>query len=364
MYSKWWTENSSPLKRSAKPAAAALLCGLLAFAAGCSILPKEDEEETLPAINPPKLSQKPEYTVKTETLETKIRGTGKLMATKEEELYFTDDGKRIKDIYVKSGDKVEAGQLLAELDVSEQESQLRRQKLQSRQDELTMIETLRQAGEKSAEELEKAKIDFELKREDLNKLQEQVDRAKLTAPFSGTIVSVYAKKGDIANAYDTIAVLADLSQLTVAATVSQDDLKKVAIGMEVEVDINGYKEGPLKGTVQQLPNPKQDNGQQGGGGTNPQQKDSIDNYLIVKLDPFPAGLNRGTPLGISIIVNRKENAIVIPSAALRSYAGRNYVQVVDDNGNKREVDVEVGQQTATEVEIVKGLTPGQKVVGK
>jgi macrolide-specific efflux system membrane fusion protein len=64
------------------------------------------------------------------------------------------------------------------------------------------------------------------------------------------------------------------------------------------------------------------------------------------------------------VTNKKENATVIPSAALRTYAGRNYVQVVDPNGIKSEVDVEVGQQTSTLVEIIKGLSPGQKVVGK
>jgi macrolide-specific efflux system membrane fusion protein len=67
---------------------------------------------------------------------------------------------------------------------------------------------------------------------------------------------------------------------------------------------------------------------------------------------------------VSIITQKKDKAILIPLAALRTYSGRNYVQVVDNQGNKKEVDVELGQQTATDVEIVKGLTPGQKVVGR
>jgi len=56
--------------------------------------------------------------------------------------------------------------------------------------------------------------------------------------------------------------------------------------------------------------------------------------------------------------------VVIPPSALRTLSGRYYVQVVEADGTKREVDVEVGQQTATQVEIIKGLEPGQKVVGK
>jgi macrolide-specific efflux system membrane fusion protein len=374
MYSKWWMENLSARKFTVKPLSIACLAVLLAVSSGCSVLPKESEEEALPAITPPKLSKKPEYIVKTDTLETKVRGSGRLMATQEEDLYFTDDSsRRIKSILVKSGDKVEQGQVIAELDVTEQESQLKKMRLQTRKDELTMIETLRKADEMTAETLEQAKIDFELKREDLNKLESTITKASLTAPYAGTIVSVYLQKGDTAKAYDAVVTVADLSQLTVVATLSADDLKKVAVGMDVVVDINAA--GQHKGKVLQLPNPKAvvNNGNNNNGGNlsngqsgtgQPKAPDTIDNYLVVQLDPFPTGLNRGTPLSVSVITQRKEKAIIIPLSTLRSYSGRNYVQIVDEQGNKKEVDVEIGQQTSTDVEIVKGLTPGQKVVGR
>lgn len=367
---KWWMENSSlhNQPRTIKRGAVLILSLSMFLSAGCSLLPKEGEEEVLPAINAPKLSKKPEYTAKTETLETKVRGSGKLMATKEESLFFTETGKRVKDVYVKSGEPVKAGQLIAELDVSDLESSLRQKRLQSRSDELKMIELLRQSGDKTAEQMEQAKIDFELKREELVKLEESIGKAKLKAPFDGIAVSVYLKKGDNVTAYDEAAVVSDLNQLTVAAELSADDLKKVAVGMEVTVDINAA--GQHKGKVKQLPNPKAtDTGNQrpgGTGGTGQQQRqpDTIDKYLLVQLDAFPNGLQRGTPLSISVITQRKANAVTIPAAALRSYSGRNYVQLVDAQGNKKEVDVEIGQQTSTDVEILKGLSAGQKVVGK
>lgn len=364
MFMKWWTENSSPSWM--KPAVVLLVCGALFVTSGCSLLPKEQEEEALPSINPPKLSKKPEYTVKTETLETKVRGSGRLMALQEEKLFFSEDmsSKRISAILVKNGDTVEKGQPVAELDVSDLESDLKRKKLQTRKDELTMIETLRKADEMTPDQVEQAKIDFELKREELTKLETQVSKAKLLAPFSGTIVTVTAKKGDTVKTDESVAIIADLNELTVAASISADDAKKVAIGMEVLVDINSA--GQHKGKVKQLPNPQAEGNNNGGfpGDGQGGKQDSIDQYLVVQLDEFPKGLNRGTPLSVSIITQRKENATTIPLAALRSYSGRNYVQVIDNQGAKREVDVEIGQQTSTDVEIVKGLTAGQKVVGR
>jgi macrolide-specific efflux system membrane fusion protein len=368
MYSKWWMENLPARSFTSRSLAILFVAAALTLSSGCSLLPKEEEEEKIPSITAPKLSKKPEFTVKTDTLETKVRGSGRLMATQEEDLYFTDEAnRRIKSVFVKVGDKVEQGQAIAELDVTEQESQLKQKRLQTRKDELVMIEALRKADEMTVESLEQAKIDFELKREELYKLESTIAKAKLTAPYAGTIVSVFLKKGDTAQAYAAVATIADLTQLTVVGTLSADDLKKVAIGMEVVVDINAA--GQHKGKVLQLPNPQADSA--GGGGSSgpggsgqPKPPDTIDNYLVVQLEPFPAGLNRGTPLSVSVITGRKEKAIMIPLSTLRSYSGRNYVQLVDEQGNKKEVDVEIGQQTSTDVEIIKGLTPGQKVVGR
>lgn len=44
---------------------------MVATMSGCSLLPSETEEEVLPPITPPTISKKPEYEVRTETLEKK-----------------------------------------------------------------------------------------------------------------------------------------------------------------------------------------------------------------------------------------------------------------------------------------------------
>lgn len=371
MFTKWSTENLSTHKLRLKAGLIAVLALIMVITGGCSLLPKEQEEEILPEITPPRLSQKPEYTVKTDTIETRIRSVGKVMSMKEEALFFTLEGQhRIKDIYVQTGDQVAAGELIAELDVTDLTNQLRSRQLQFRSDEIAMKNTLRRQHEMSAEDFEQAKIEFEKKRTELVELQEQINRAKLYAPFDGTVVSVTAARGDQIQAYTDVMVVADLNQLTVAAQLNKDDLSKISVGMEVTVDINAV--GQHKGKVKQLPveNANQNNnnyppyypGYPGGNQQN--QRDTIDKYLVVELDEFPAEANRGTPLSVTIVTQRKENVVVIPPSTLRTYGGRTYVQVVESDGSKREVDVEVGQQTSTQVEIVKGLEPGQKVVGR
>ena len=251
MSMRWLMANSSLHKRTFRSIALIFMVMLLVFTAGCSLLPDEKVEEELPTITPPKLSQKPEYIVKTDTLETKVRGIGKLMSLNEEELFFVSDNMRIKDIYVKVGDYVNEGQLIAELDVNDLENQLRTQRYTLRSEELHMIEMLRKADEISAEELEQAVIAFELKRTKLVEIEKEIGKSKILAPFSGNIVSLAMSKGDTSRAYEAVAAVSDLTRLTVATNIGTEDRKKIAVGMEVIVDINAA--GTHTGKIERMP---------------------------------------------------------------------------------------------------------------
>ncbi|MGO4541072.1 efflux RND transporter periplasmic adaptor subunit [Paenibacillus sp. 2TAB19] len=354
MSTKWLTV--SLFKRSV----IALMSVSLVFASGCSLLPKEPEEEVLPEIAPPQISKKPEYEVTTATLETKVQVIGKLISLKEETLFFTLDGKNLKELYIKAGDTVKAGQVIGELDVDELTKSLRLERLSFKKEEIAMKELLRTRDEMDPTDFEERQIAFEEKRQKLVDMEEEIAKATLVAPFGGTIVTLNVQKGDLIKAYAPIAIVADTALMTPAAKLSKTELEKVAPGMEAVVNMNSI--GNFKGKVKTLPVKAEENNNGGGqpGETKPERPED---FLIVSVADLPKGLNRGAPLSISIITHRTENAIVIPPSALRSIGSRTYVQVVDAEG-KREVDVEVGQQTATQIEILQGLTPGQKVVGR
>lgn len=367
MSMKWWTAYSYPSDRKGawrgskrKLASAFAVLSLSAALAGCSLLPDEPEEEDLSAIQLPQISKKPEYEVTTKTLETKVQGTGKIMSEEEKTLYYTSsslEGKRLKTLYISNGDAVKAGQVIAELDVEDLKKSLRSQKLQFRKLELDMKNTLRQKDEMDPLEFEQKQIEFEEARQAITDMEQDIAAAVLTAPFGGTVVSVSAEEGKQIKAYDPIAVVADTSRLVVAAKLSSDNLAKVAVGMEVKVSINNV--GELTGKIKALPEPSNDQENPGEA-----QIDKVSNYLLVDVPDLPAKATRGTPLTASVVTNRKENAVVIPTSALRTIGARTYVQVVEADGSKREVDIEVGQQTSTDVEVLQGLTPGQKVVGR
>jgi len=356
MSTKWLTENSSP-RRSRMPALAAMLLALLLAAGGCALLPDESEEEVLPDITPPQISKKPEYEVTTATLETKVQAIGKIMSSQEETLFFELDGKRLRTLNVKAGDWVEAGQVIAELDVNDMQKNLRQLRLQFRRAETSMKETLRNRDEMDPVEFEEAVIAFEEQRQSIVDLENEIAKAVLRAPFSGTVVKVHVDKGALVKAYDPIVTIADTSRLVVTANFSKTDREKIAVGMPAVVDINGA--GKFEGKVSMLPVAKDDDN------AGPQQRsERPEDYVQIDIGKIPEGVARETPLSANVIIKRIENAVVIPPAALRTIGSRTYVQVVEPDGSKREVDVAVGLQTATQVEILEGLKPGQKVVGR
>ncbi|TYA13030.1 biotin/lipoyl-binding protein [Paenibacillus faecis] len=365
MFTKWWMEGLSIRKRRlGRTLGLVALCTVFVVSTGCGLLPNEEEEEVLPVITPPTISKKPEYEVRSEPIELSVNAVGKLMSQREEPLYFTEDGLHIKEVKVKPGDKVKKGDVLIQLDVEQLQRDLRKKRLDFRQQEITMKETLRTKDEMSEVDFEKAAIVFDEQRQELADLEKKIADGTLKAPFAGTIVSMSAQKGATIKAYESLGIISDTSSLVVAASFSKEDLEKISVGMKAKVDINAA--GVFDGRVKVMPvNTGSNNGNNGNNdGNQPPEKDSIDKYLIVQLDKWPKDVERGRQLSVSIVTQRKENAVLIPISALRSIGSRTYVQVIEKDGTKREADVEVGIQTSTDVEILKGLTPGQKVVGR
>ncbi|WP_276356060.1 efflux RND transporter periplasmic adaptor subunit [Cohnella caldifontis] len=348
LFTKWSTAGSP----RGKPARLALAALCLTLASGCALLPQEQEPEQLPQIRTPKISQKPEYPVKRAALEVKASGSGKLLSEREENLYFTEDNRRIAGVYVKAGDQVKKGQLLAELDTDDTEGQIRRKEIELEKAGLDLKEAMRQAGEGQDTALRKQQLDYELLREELAELRRSLEGTKLTAPYDGTVVSFTAEKGDVAQAYEKIGQIADMKALVVAVSFSSTDLEDIAPGMEAVVSVNAA--GDYRGKVRRLPI---DSGE--GGEENP-----LDSRVLIDLEEQPEGAGYGTPLTAAVIVERRADALTIPLAALRKQNDRYYVVVAGADGTKGEVDVEVGAVSSTEAEIISGLQEGQKVVGK
>ena len=83
--------------------------------------------------------------------------------------------------------------------------------------------------------------------------------------------------------------------------------------------------------------------------------------VLVRVAAPPGALTRGQTGTASMVTDRREDVIVLPSDAVQTYVNRRFVFVLEDE-LRVERSVEVGLSTSTEVEIVDGLSVGEVVV--
>lgn len=326
-----------------------LLLGVLvtALVSGCSLLPEERVDEIPTLIEPPP-SRVVTYPVERMTLQEEIRGLGRVAPTLEEKMYFRQSG-RVARVEVQPGQAVKKGDVLVQLELGSLEHDLQMAEI-----DLEMARL----------ELERRKLNappFELQVQELNHrkaqlrvefLKERIEAATLRAPFDGIVQSVRTRVGELVEEYDTVVVVADPTALELQLEIRRvEDINKLARGQKALVEVARDRFAPA--TVVQI--------------TDIETGSSFSTAKMVHLELddgiAASGLRLDDLVTVRLIVQERPDTLAIPRAALREFMGRTYVRVLEGDA-RREVDVEVGIRTPTHVEILKGLSEGDIVIGQ
>lgn len=340
-------------KRISKGILAFLAVYFFIFLSGCGLIPKE-EGTLVPPLVKPKKQEYELYSVKKGSIEKSLKGLATFQPGKEQSLFFKESGARLKVIHVKAGDYVRKGDVLMESDTGDLSSRIKHvefslQKiiLQTKklQEDMAVDVTM------SDYDLQVAKIEVQDTQLTLNDLKELYNRAKITSPFNGTVVYIdEIKEGDVIEAFKTVIQVADPKELQlVYAFTDVNRANEAKLGMKVNLKIGGKD---YKGDIIMCPSSQPLD-------ANPKLK----NTLIIKVDKLSTGVKIGDFADFTIIIEKKENVLILPARGLRTYTIREYVEVFE-NGSKKELDIETGIRTATEVEIISGLKEGQQVILK
>ncbi len=310
---------------------------LMLSASGCYFFPAEEELLDPPTIAPDEVAYST-YTAKIKTIKNTVTVTGYLKSQTERECYFTDYTGQVKNIYVKAGDFVEEGDLIADMNTGALEYELEIQKLKVQAAQLQYNSTGSQAD----------KLQLEIEQNTLNMYQAEYDGSKVLAPMSGQVFYVYSlNPGTEMDPYKVLARIADPEDLYVNAEYGESITFKK--GDKVTVTV-GDMEFPA--TISYSPEDARKAG------------DENANALYAEFDgEKPAFAYLGSLADITKVKEMSENAVVIPKHLVKSDGERNYVQIFAD-GEKTEVDVVTGISNATEIEIISGVNAGDQVIVK
>lgn len=335
-----------------------LLLFITIIASGCAMLPQEEEILAPPLVKPEEEVFEL-YTVTRKDIYRLVQATGALISSETQTVFFENHGVRLYDILVEPGDNVAAGDLLASGESGRLEEQIKLQKLDIEilEIDLKFLNETKSAAKADpntpANDLRRFDRDIDIKRLSLQKanivlesLKEQLEQKHLISPIDGIVTYVADfRQGDMVDAFRPLVTVANPSALQIRY--QGVSAMPVRTGMNVKVLHEGQE---YQGEVVMAPDSPNI-------GREAINRDEI----RIKVENLPKDARMGDSIDFEIIIQHKEDTLVIPRRALQRFMGETTVLMMD-NGSKREVNVEVGIETPTEVEILSGLNEGQSVI--
>ncbi len=238
-------------------------------------------------------------------------------------------------------------------------------------------------------------------RANLTRATDVLQKTTYAAPFDGVITNLPVREGEtvvigIQNSPgSTLMAIADMSVITAEVKVDETDIVNVKLGQPAEVSIDAIPKKTFKGTVTEIG----DNALVRSTGLATTQQASAsqeakDFKVVVTLSDPPSNLRPGLSTTAKITTATRNSALAIPIQALtvrtradleqaKSNSGKNSVQAASpqqdpskDPKEKEEIQgvfvvrkgkaefvpVETGIAGTTDIEVTKGLQPGEEVI--
>jgi multidrug efflux pump subunit AcrA (membrane-fusion protein) len=187
----------------------------------------------------------------------------------------------------------------------------------------------------------------------LERLQTLLSSTVISSTIAGKVTSLSAYEGRTVEAFTPVIVVSDESTLEITSDPSSGQKKLLTEGMVVSITLPAFPGKEYTGTITKLPYPY---GSGGGGSV-----EDTDTRIHISVSASPA-LAAGDLVHLVVTLQRSENALWLPPAAIQHFSGRRFV-LVDEDGQQRSADVKVGIESADRVEILEGVEEGQVVVG-
>ncbi|MCD6285160.1 MAG: efflux RND transporter periplasmic adaptor subunit [Anaerolineae bacterium] len=191
----------------------------------------------------------------------------------------------------------------------------------------------------------------------LERLTDQLNDARIVAPFTGVVLQSSIMEGKQVQGYSTMMVLADPTELEVSADLQDSEMSELAEGMSVVAEFVNRPGEEYAGVIRRLPYPYS------GGGLSEavDDEDKSTRITLEGIDPVEAGWVMGDRLRLTSELERSEGTLWLPPQAVRTFEGRSFV-VIQEGSAQRRIDVRVGIRSDDRVEILDGLEEGQVII--
>ncbi len=287
--------------------------------------------------------------IKDETVSEALELTGDVMPWEKLGLCFKVGG-RVKKIYVDEGDKIRAGQLIAELDPTDYD--LTRKLAQSQVDalkpHLERARKLRKADAVPESNLEELESRYQAASLQLSQAKNQLSYARLYAPMDGVVLQRMVAAGDMVGNSRPVIALVDLTRVKVILPLAQRHIGQVHEGELVTLTAPGL-EGERQGKIHTI-----------GLAADPKTRTIP---VTVEIDNKDQKLRAGMLASVKLPVGSSQGRYVPFDVITRDLRGRPKVLTyLPEEQRLVSREVTVGSIKGDRIEMLSGLNAGDRIL--
>ena len=277
---------------------------------------------------------------------------------------------RINSVLVKENDTVTAGQVGATLDGKDYEAkrdqaQYRVTNTRAKYNRMSYLESI---GAKSKSDLEDAEYNYDTAQSTLEEANSDANETIITAPISGVVVGEPKTAGSMAvqgsDNPTVIMRIADLSKKQIKAKVDETDIGNIRIGQEATFTVDAYTDQKFTARVSKISQTDVSNSWDTSSSSSSSSSSASVIYYYVTLDVDDPGNLLLPAMTARVVINPadRNDALVVPLSTLKTDAAGSYVLVLQEDGTQETRYVETGIYSDEYVEILSGLSEGERVV--
>lgn len=277
---------------------------------------------------------------------------------------------RINSVLVKENDVVTAGQVVATLDGKDYEAkrdqaQYRVTNTRAKYNRMSYLESI---GAKSKSDLEDAEYNYDTAQSTLEEANSDASETIITAPISGVVVGEPKTAGTMAvqgsDNPTVIMRIADLSKKQIKAKVDETDIGNIRIGQEATFTVDAFTDKKFTARVSKISQTDVTNSWDTSSSASSSSSGTSVIYYYVTLDVDDPENLLLPAMTARVVINTadRNDALVVPLSTLKTDTAGSYVLVLQEDGTQETRYVETGIYSDEYVEILSGLSEGERVV--
>lgn len=246
----------------------------------------------------------------------------------------------ISSLNVVEGNNVSAGKILCYIMPVDQQNIIG----QAQSDYEQVKTDLDKSQDKDKNELSKKFKEAKERLESANKLYKAIP---VVSPINGTVISKNIEVGSNVSIKQSLIEIADLKQMIIKSAVSEEYISRIKSSQFVKVKISSLGDNLFSGKISVI--------------TPGIRTESRTADIEISI-PQDIRVRPGMTASIEIIVEQKQNALIIPQDILMVKPNGDKFVFVAENDTAKMIKVITGIESNTDIEIISGLSEGDKII--